>query len=209
MELRHHFSVPASLDETWAIFNDVGDVAGCFPGASIESVTGDRCEGSVKVKLGPISVQYNGSATFVERVESERRLTIHAAGKDRRGQGSADATLTVVLSVDGEATLVDVTTDLAITGKPAQFGRGMIQDVSDKYLGQFVHTLSDRLQPAPEAPPEEQSQPRRPLPPPAAEIDVLATALPALLRRNAVALAAVSGVLTVLVLLRLINGGRD
>jgi carbon monoxide dehydrogenase subunit G len=154
VELHHQFTVPASIEETWAAFNDMERVAPCFPGVTLESVTTDGCEGTVKVKLGPISQQYKGTATFVERSESDRRIGIKAGGKDKRGQGTADATITISLADDGGSTRVDVDTDLAITGKPAQFGRGMIQDVSDKYLEQFVATLSQRLASNAEAPAE-------------------------------------------------------
>jgi carbon monoxide dehydrogenase subunit G len=193
VELSHRFSVPASPDRTWALFNDIGAVAGCFPGASIESADGDRCEGAVKVKLGPISLQYAGTATYVERLDSDRRMAIHAAGRDRRGQGTADATIAVGLTPEGEATLVEVTTDLAITGRPAQFGRAMIQDVSDRYLAQFVAAVSTRLQPTPE-----------PQPAPA-DVDVAVLALGGLVRRNAGVLAAAGLALAVLALLRLAN----
>ena len=132
MELEHHFTVPASVEETWAAFNDPGRVAPCFPGATLISVDGDEFTGSAKIKLGPIALQYNGTGRYVERDESAHRAVIEAKGKDKRGNGTANATVTAKLSADGDATAVQVTTDLAVTGKPAQFGRGVMQDVSDK-----------------------------------------------------------------------------
>ncbi|UYM06749.1 SRPBCC family protein [Solicola gregarius] len=145
MQLTHTFTVPASVDETWAAFNDLERIAPCFPGATLASVEGDEFKGSVKVKLGPISLQYNGTGQFTERDESEHRAVIEAKGKDRRGNGTAAATITARMSADGDGTAVEVDTDLSITGKPAQFGRGVIQDVSDKLLGQFVDCIAGKL----------------------------------------------------------------
>jgi len=150
VELEHHFTVPATVEETWAAFNDPAQVAPCFPGATLISVNGDEFTGSAKIKLGPIALQYNGVGTYVERDESAYRAVIEAKGKDKRGNGTANATVTAQLRPDGEGTAVHVTTDLAVTGKPAQFGRGVMQDVSDKLLGQFVACLQTKLG-APEA----------------------------------------------------------
>src|SRR5690606_935954 len=145
VELEHRFTVPTSVDETWAAFNDLERIAPCFPGATLTSVDGDDFAGSVKVRLGPISLLYNGSGRFVERDAANHRAVIEAKGKDKRGNGTASATIRAQLSPDGDKTLVEVSTDLAITGKPAQFGRGVIQDVSDKLLGQFVSCLEEKL----------------------------------------------------------------
>jgi carbon monoxide dehydrogenase subunit G len=153
VELEHNFTVPASLADTWAAFNDPALVAPCFPGATLISVDGDDFTGSAKIKLGPIALQYNGTGSYVERDESAYRAVIEAKGKDKRGNGTANATITAELRVDGDGTAVHVTTDLAVTGKPAQFGRGVIQDVSDKLLQQFVTCLQATLG-APEAVPE-------------------------------------------------------
>ena len=135
MDLAHRFTVPASVEETWAAFNDIESVAGCFPGATVSSVEGDEFTGSCKVKLGPIALVYSGTGHFVERDESAHRFVIEAKGKDKRGNGTAGATVTAVLtSATPSTTHVEVNTDLTITGKPAQFGRGVMQDVSDKLL---------------------------------------------------------------------------
>ena len=159
MDLSHTFTVPASLDETWEAFNDLERIAPCFPGATLASVEGDEFKGSVKVKLGPISLQYNGTGRFVERDESAHRAVIEAKGKDRRGNGTASATITAQMTPDGDGTSVEVSTDLAITGKPAQFGRGVIQDVSDKLLGQFVDCIAGKLGHETEEPAAEASTP--------------------------------------------------
>ncbi len=152
MELTHTFTVPASVEDTWTAFNDLEMVGGCFPGATVTSVEGDDFKGTCKVKLGPVSLLYTGEGSFLERDEDAYRFVIEAKGKDKRGNGTASATVTAVLSPAGaEATSAEVRTDLAITGKPAQFGRSVIQDVSDKLLGQFMACLESRVT-APAAP---------------------------------------------------------
>ncbi len=145
MELIHEFTVPASLDETWAAFNDIESVATCFPGAVVSSVEGDTFQGSCKVKLGPIALVYNGSGTFIEKDEASHTMKIQAKGKDKRGNGTAGADVVATMLDSGDGTTVKVVTELAITGKPAQFGRGVMQDVSDKLLGQFVACLKTRV----------------------------------------------------------------
>jgi carbon monoxide dehydrogenase subunit G len=138
MELTHDFTVPASVDDAWATFMDLERVGSCFPGAVVTSVDESGFAGTVKVKLGPIALQYAGTGEFLERDDDAHRAVIEAKGKDKRGNGTAGATVTVQLAPSGEGTRIDVTTDLSITGKPAQFGRGVMQDVSDKLLQQFV-----------------------------------------------------------------------
>ncbi|HEX2175938.1 MAG TPA: SRPBCC family protein [Nocardioidaceae bacterium] len=146
MQLEHRFTVPAPIDVAWEALNDVEGVGSCFPGAAVTSVEGDEFSGTCKVKLGPISMQYSGSGKFVERDQDSHRAVIEAKGKDRRGNGTASVTVTTVLSADAEdRTTVSVDTDLNITGKPAQFGRGVIQDVSDKLLGQFTACLESKI----------------------------------------------------------------
>jgi uncharacterized protein len=145
MDLKHSFTVPASKADTWSTFEDIESVAGCFPGATVTSVEGDDFKGSCKVKLGPIALTYNGSGTFLDRDESAGRFVVEAKGKDRRGNGTAGAVVTATFTEEGSSTRVDVATDLAITGKPAQFGRGVIQDVSDKLLQQFVTCLESKV----------------------------------------------------------------
>jgi uncharacterized protein len=148
VELTHRFTVPASIDETWSAFNDLERIAPCFPGAVLTSVEGDEFTGSCKVKLGPISMQYGGSGRFLERDEDAHSAVIEAKGKDKRGNGTASATVRTRLIAEGDtSTNVEVVTDLSITGKPAQFGRGIMQDVSDKLLGQFASCLETKLGP--------------------------------------------------------------
>ena len=145
MDLRHEFTVPASIDQTWSAFNDIESVAVCFPGAKVTSVEGDTFTGTVKVKLGPIALIYNGTGTFIEKDESQHRMVIDAKGKDKRGNGTAGAHVTATMTEQGTSTHVEVLTDLNITGKPAQFGRGVMEDVSNKLLGQFTDCLEQKV----------------------------------------------------------------
>lgn len=145
MELKHSFTVPLGVEDTWTHFEDIAALAECFPGAVVTGVEGDTFSGTVKVKLGPIALQYAGSGTFVEKDDAAHRFVVEAKGKDKRGNGTAGATVTLVMSGDAASTDVQVDTDLNVTGKPAQFGRGVMQDVSDKLLGQFVSCLEQRL----------------------------------------------------------------
>ena len=159
MDLTHSFTVPTTVDETWAHFQDIGALAECFPGATVTAVGEDAdgsptFEGTCKVKLGPIALVYAGAGSFVENDAAARRFVVDAKGKDKRGNGTAGAKVTVTMAASGDSgdtTDVEVVTDLAITGKPAQFGRGVMQDVSDKLLGQFVACLEQRLADEPDA----------------------------------------------------------
>lgn len=146
MRLEHAFTVPAPVEEVWTAFNDLERVVPCFPGATLTSFDGDAFEGSCKVKLGPISLLYTGTGHFVERDPGAHSAVIEAKGKDRRGNGTASARVTAHLSATGDSsTAVTVGTDLTVTGRPAQFGRGLMQEVSDKLLWQFVDCLTDKL----------------------------------------------------------------
>ena len=150
MELHHEFSVPVPIERAWEILNDVEGIAPCMPGAIVDDVRTEtdgkiEVDGRVKVKLGPISVTYSGTATFLDVDEAARRLVVKAVGKETRGSGTANATITAVLTDKGDSTTVAVTTELAITGKPAQFARGVMVDVSNKLLGQFVDCLSTKI----------------------------------------------------------------
>jgi uncharacterized protein len=145
MDLSHRFRVPASVEEAWTAFNHLDRIAPCFPGATITTVSGDDFEGSIKVKLGPVALVYNGSGRFVERDPDAHRVVIEARGQDRRGNGTATARVTASFAGDEESTDVEVVTALDITGKPAQFGPGVISDASDKLLNQFASNVSGRL----------------------------------------------------------------
>ena len=155
MDLEHSFTVPVDRATAWAAFQDIESVAECFPGATVTSVEGDTFQGTCKVKLGPISMQYSGSGQFLERDAENFRMLLEAKGRDKRGNGTAGAKVTTSFLEDGpSSTRVEVVTDLNVTGKPAQFGRGVMQDVSDKLLGQFVDCLESRVGPPPGPPAE-------------------------------------------------------
>jgi carbon monoxide dehydrogenase subunit G len=145
MDLSHRFRVPASVEEAWTAFNHLDRIAPCFPGATITTVSGNDFEGSIKVKLGPVALFYNGSGRFIERDPDAHRVVIEAQGEDRRGNGTATARVTASFAGDEKSTDVEVLTALDITGKPAQFGPGVISDVSDKLLNQFASNVSGRL----------------------------------------------------------------
>jgi len=145
VQLEHSFSVPVGIDEAWPILIDIERIGPCMPGAAIDSVDGDEFTGTVKVKLGPINLTYKGKAAFIEKDADARRAVIDARGRDARGNGTASAKITATLHQEGSGTLVKVITDLDITGKPAQFGRGVMVDVGNKLLGQFADTLAKTL----------------------------------------------------------------
>lgn len=147
MELEHQFDVPADLATTWATFNDLEQIVPCFPGGTLTSVDGDEFEGSVRLKLGPISLTYNGKGKFLERDESAGRVVMEAQGVDRRGNGTAGITVraTMTEAEGGTGTSIDVVSSVNISGKPAQFGRGMIQRVSDRMLGQFLDCVKEKM----------------------------------------------------------------
>lgn len=148
MQLEHRFTVPADIDTVWAALMDPERVAPCLPGATLTEYSGTTFTGTVKVKVGPISLLYKGSGEFVETDEDTHRTTIKASGKDSRGNGTATATVTVTLVDKGNTTEGEVRTDLAITGKPAQFGRGLISEVGTKILTIFADCLAKKLAPA-------------------------------------------------------------
>jgi carbon monoxide dehydrogenase subunit G len=146
MELENSFDVPVPVDEAWALLLDVERVALCMPGATLESIDGDEMKGRVKVKVGPISMTFKGTARFVDRDDENHSLAMRASGKDVRGSGGANATMRMSLTDLGAATRCTVKTDLAVTGKPAQFGRGVMSDVSSRLIGQFAKRLAEEVE---------------------------------------------------------------
>jgi len=141
MELTNEFRVDADPATTWQVLTDLERIAPCLPGAQLQEVEGEEYRGTVKVKVGPITAQYKGIAKLVVQDEDELRAVVEANGRDTRGQGNASATISATLTPDGTGTKVAVATDLTITGKVAQFGRGVMADVSSKLLDQFVEAL--------------------------------------------------------------------
>lgn len=149
MELTNEFTVNVPVDEAWLVLTDMTRIAPAMPGAKLETVEGDQYLGSVKVKVGPVTAEYKGAATFLERDDEAHRAVVRAEGRESRGQGNATATITATLVPEGEGTRVSVVTDLSITGRVAQFGRGVLADVSNKLLGQFVSSLETTVLGAP------------------------------------------------------------
>ena len=180
MKLENEFTVDTPVEEVWNVLMDLERVTPCLPGAALTEQTGDEYKGTMSVKLGPISQEYEGTVKIDEADEEARRAVIKAEGKEARGQGTASATITSTLHEEngGDSTRVRVETDMQLTGRAAQFGRGVQQDVASKLLGQFADCLESEImgteaeeepeQPAPsEAEPsadgasEEEEQPRR------------------------------------------------
>src|SRR5437899_4078752 len=165
MELNNEFRVSVDKGVTWKVLTDVERIAPLLPGAQLQEVAGDEYRGIVKVKVGPIQAQYKGSATFVEMDEAAGRVVLQASGRDTRGQGNASALIAVTMTPDGIGTKVAVNTQLTVTGKVAQFGRGVMADVSGKLIGQFVEALEADLEGGAasngQAAPEQSSEPRR------------------------------------------------
>ena len=142
VELEHSFTVPADIDTAWNTLLDVERIAMCMPGATLISVEGDTFKGEVKIKLGPVTMVFGGTASFVDKDVANHRLVINASGSETKGTSTAQATVTTQLVAESPTlTRVDVDTDLAITGKPAQFGRGVMSDVAGRIIGQFAGNL--------------------------------------------------------------------
>jgi carbon monoxide dehydrogenase subunit G len=145
MELTNEFVIDRSVEETWKILNDLELIAPCMPGAQLQEIEGDEYRGIVKIKVGPITAQYKGKASFVEQDEANKVARLKAQGRDPR-QGNANAVVTAKMeAAEGNQTTVNIHTDLSLSGKIASFGRGAIEDVSKKLLGQFADNLRDKL----------------------------------------------------------------
>jgi carbon monoxide dehydrogenase subunit G len=145
MKLEHEFRVPVPITQAWDVLLDVERIAPCMPGATVESFDGETVHGRVKVKVGPIQVTYGGSMKFVDKDDTTHRVTMEASGKEARGSGTAAATIHAVMIEEGGETVVNVITDLAITGKPAQFGRGVMVEVGNKLIGRFADCLAAEI----------------------------------------------------------------
>ena len=157
MELSNQFTVDVPVDRAWAVLTDLPTIAPCLPGAQLQEVEGDEYRGIVKVKVGPIVAQYKGKATFLERDDDAHKAVLKAEGRETKGQGNASAVITAVLTPSGEGTSVEVTTDLKVTGKVAQIGRGVMGDVSGKLMDEFAANLAERV--LADGEPAEQSDP--------------------------------------------------
>ena len=173
MELTNEFRVALPVERAWAVLTDVERIAPCLPGAQLQEIEGDEYRGIVKIKVGPITAQYKGQATFLSQDADSHVAVLRAEGRETRGQGNANATITATLTPDDGGTAVSVVTDLTVTGRVAQFGRGVLADVSAKLLDQFVDNLEKTvLVDEPAAPPVEAVQPD-PVPSPAPDAPIV------------------------------------
>ena len=161
MKLENDFTVPASIDEAWAFLLDVPRVAPCLPGATVEPETDEdgTYKGAMKLKIGPITAQYKGTVKIQSADEATHTVAMRAQAKDARGQGSASATITSTMEETAEGTKVSVVTDMRVTGPAAQFGRGVMQDVSAKLMGRFADCLAEKLSGDKEEAPAEAAAP--------------------------------------------------
>ncbi|MGC4796182.1 SRPBCC domain-containing protein [Micromonospora saelicesensis] len=152
MKITNEFAVTVPIERAWAVLTDLEGLAPCLPGAQLTDVDGDVYQGRVRVKVGPVVSEFAGTARFVEKDDAAYRGVIDAKGRDARSAGTASALVTAHLRPDGDRTLVSVDTDLKISGRLAQFGSGMIKEVSGKLLAQFVANLEAKLAAEPPAP---------------------------------------------------------
>lgn len=157
MRLQNEFTVNAPIDKTWEVLTDIERIAPCMPGAQLTGAEDEVYSGRVKIKVGPVTTTYSGTITFTEKDPTSYHAVIHAKGREARGAGNASATITARLRESGAKTTVTVDTNLTVTGKVAQFGSGMIQEVSEKLLGQFTTALETEILPKPT--PEPVSEP--------------------------------------------------
>ena len=169
MQLENEFTVPASIDQAWAVLLDVPRVAPCLPGATVEPGGGEDGEykGQMKIKIGPITASYKGTVKIQEADEAAHRVAMRAQAKDARGQGTAAATITSTMEEVADGTKIHVVTDMRVTGPAAQFGRGVMQDVSAKLMTRFAECLAEQMQASPdvETTDEARGRPPRPRPP--------------------------------------------
>ncbi len=215
MDLRNEVEVNSPVEEVWVAFNDPERIAPCLPGAQLQEIDGDEFKGIVKVKIGPISAQYKGSATFVEQDESQHRVVIRGEGRDTRGAGNATAVITAQLdAIDDSSTRVTVDTDLKLTGKVASFGRsGVIEDVSANLMTQFAEKFETMMAESGAAPATAAAPPAQPTsgvrridhPEPEA-VDLLETAGAPIAKRVAPIVAVV---LLLWLLRKILGGGSD
>src|ERR1700744_4582760 len=148
MELDPSFTVPVPPAQAWDVLLDVQQVAPCMPGATVDAVDGDDVAGRMKVKVGPVSLTYRGTATFKDRDAADRSILVEASGKETRGAGTASATVKASLQPENgsdAATLVTLHTTLNVTGRPAQFGRGVIAEVGSRLIDKFADNLAQQL----------------------------------------------------------------
>ena len=192
MELSNEIDVNAPIEEVWKAFNTPERIAPCLPGAELQEVDGDNFNGLVKIKVGPITAQYKGTATYLDKDESSQKVVIKGDGRDTRGAGNASATITAILTeVSSNTTNVNVHTELTITGKVAQFGRGAISDVSGKLMTQFAKNLEQLLE-TPSEEPNDSSEQNTESPKTETELNLLSVVAIPVLKRYGIPLAALA-----------------
>ena len=145
IELDHSFTVPVPPARAWDVLLDLAGIAPCMPGATVDEVDGDVVTGRIKVKVGPVSLTYRGTARFSERNEEAQQAVVEASGKEMRGAGTASATIRAALEPDGDGTRVSIHTVMNVTGRPAQFGRGVMADVTGRLIGKFADNLAKQI----------------------------------------------------------------
>ena len=208
MQLSSAFYIDGPVELVWEALGDLGRVAVCVPGFSLQEGGPDRCAGTMKVKMGAVTLTYRGMVEFLERDDSGRRASMRVSGRELRGQGTVDATVTSEVAADGNRTHVTMVTELAVTGRVAQFGRGIMADVTDRLVAQFAGCLEGKLvgaAPAVSPPSEVQHDPPSGAPPTPASVPEEAAPLdltgvvagPVARRAVVLALALVAGVLVV------------
>ena len=176
MKIENEFTVDAPVDRVWELLMDLERVTPCLPGAALEETSGEEYKGTMTVRLGPVTQEYEGTVKFEETDEEARRAVLKADGKDARGQGTVSATITSTLHEEDRGTRVHIETDMQVTGRVAQFGRGVMQDVAGKLAGQFADCLEQEImgvkeepeqpaateaEPSADGAAEEEEQPRR------------------------------------------------
>ena len=209
MKLENEFRVSVPIDRAWEVLTDIPLITPCLPGATLTDHDADEYKGKVKIKVGPVTADYSGSAVFVTRDEATGHVEISAAGRDSRGSGNASATITADMTTDGDGTKVSISTDLKISGKVAQFGKGMTAEVSGKLNDQFVDCIDQELlgeaiidQVAAEsaAGPGTAAAPARPRPQQAETLDLMEYAGNSVYKR----LIPIAAVIAALIVLRLV-----
>ncbi|WP_405975923.1 SRPBCC family protein [Streptomyces sp. NBC_00988] len=211
MKIDNEFSVGVPVERAWQALTDLEALAPCMPGAELTGVDGDIHRGKVRVKVGPMVSQFAGTARFVERDESAHHAVISAAGKDMRGGGNASATVDARLRGEGAGTVVTVSTDLNISGRLAQFGSGMIKEISEKLFAQFVANVETQLLATREAEAEPEAEPEAvpaaapvtpvPQPTPSVPLDLMQVAGASVYKRLLPAVGAVVVIAVVIYLL--------
>ena len=205
MILENEFRVSVPIERAWEVLTDIPLITPCLPGAELTGHEDDEYSGKIKIKVGPVTSHYAGKALLTVRDEASRHVEIQADGRDSKGSGNASAKITADMSEDGDGTKVTIHTDLKISGKVAQFGKGMIAEVSGKLIGQFVDCIEQRLLGDGVIDEVAAESATRPAPEPVEPLDLMGLAGDSIYKR----LAPVGAVIALLILAKLIFGRRS